>query len=62
MSKTASYFNALLSDIARSNARFAKRQARDDVALLDVLMSDDDMIESLNLRDALSREQAAHSH
>jgi len=64
MSKTHnSNFLNMLSNLSRDNARASKMQARDNVALLDVLASDDDdMIEALDLRDSIAREYASHSH
>jgi hypothetical protein len=61
MSKSASLFNDIMRDFARSQARFAKRQQRDQVALLDVLVSDDDFSEALDLRDAIARENETHA-
>ena len=57
-----SNFLNMLANLQRDNARATKFKARDSIALLDVLASDDDMSESLDMRDSIAREHAAHSH
>jgi len=61
MSKSTNLFNSIMRDFARQQALYAKHQARDNVALLDVLASDDDFSEVLDLRDAIARDATAHA-
>ena len=60
MSRTANALSDVLFDIVRTQARTVKAAQRS--ALLDVLISDDDMHESLEIRENVAREHEAHSH